>query len=207
MKPATRLYAIAADVHRWNSWHTEWKIDFSSYAVISTAGVWFLDPIHPGPTLAKKLRALGDPVGIFLTNANHERDADWFRREFEIQIYAHEKAVPECDLKVDVPVVDGEKLPGELRVIYLPGAGPGECGLLHNTTLMLGDALIHPKNKPVERLPDAYCEDPRQLARSLQKLRELDFDNVTFAHGEPVLGNAARELASLVKPRKTSRSA
>ncbi|MCS7047931.1 MAG: hypothetical protein N3A53_06290 [Verrucomicrobiae bacterium] len=206
MKPATRLHTIVAGIHRWNSWHTEWKIDFSSYAVVTSAGVWFLDPMRPAPALAKTLRSLGEPVGIFLTNANHERDADWFRRELQIQIYAHEKAIPECDLKVDVPVVDGEKLPGDLRVIYLPGAGPGECGLLCEKTLLLGDALIHPKNKPVERLPDAYCEDPRQLARSLKKLQDFAFDNVTFAHGEPLVGNAVKQLTSLIKSRKTTKS-
>lgn len=206
MKPATRLHAITASIHRWSTWHTAWKIDFSSYAIVTPDGVWFLDPMRPGPILLKKLRGLGEPAGIFLTNANHERDADWFRREFQIQIYAHEKAVPECDLKVDVPVVDGEKLPGNLLVVYLPGAGPGECALLYDKTLLIGDALVHPKNKPVELLPDSYCEDPRQLRHSLKKLSTLTFENATFAHGEPLLGNAARELAPILKLRKTSKT-
>ena len=202
MKPATRLTEIAPGVHRWSCWHTQWKVDFSSYAVVTGDGVYYVDPTRPGPTLQKKLAALGAPLGVFLTNANHERDADWFRKQYDIQVYAHEKAKPECEHKLDVLVLDGEKLPGGPRVIHLPGAGAGEVGLITGNVILLGDALIHPKGKDLTFLPDQYCDDAKQSRQSLRKLLDLDFQTLTFAHGEPIVGGAKQQLTALLKPTR-----
>ncbi len=203
MKPAKRLTEITPAVHRWSSFNSQWKVDFSSYAVVTGEGVYYVDPMRPGPTLQKKLAALGTPLGVFLTNANHGRDADWFRKKYDIQVFAHEKATSECEHKIDVLVLDGEKLPGGPRVLHLPGAGAGEVGLIVGDVILLGDSLLNPKNGTLAPLPEQYCADTKQLAKSLRKLLDLNFQTLAFAHGEPIIGGAKQKLiAALKTPRK-----
>jgi hypothetical protein len=206
MKPATRLTLVTPVVHRWSSFHPQWKIDFSSYAVVTSEGVYFVDPTRPGPTLRNQLAALGAPVGVFLTNANHERDADWFRKEFDIHVIAHEKARPDCDIKLDLLVLDGEKLPGGPRVLHLPGGGAGESALVVGEVVLVGDALVHPKGKDLAILPEQYCEDAKQLTQSLRRLLDLDFQTLAFAHGEPIIGQAKTELTALLKAARKKKS-
>jgi glyoxylase-like metal-dependent hydrolase (beta-lactamase superfamily II) len=199
MKPATRLTEVVPGLHRWSSFHPQWKVDFSSYAIQTEDGVVYVDPIRPGPTVQKKLAELGDPLGVFLTSSNHERDADWFRKEYEVQVYAHEKAKPDCDGNVDVLVLDREKLPGGLRVIYLPGGGAGECALFSSAAggaVMVGDSLVNGKGG-LAFLPDQYCEDSKQSQKSLRKLLDFNFKTITFAHGAPLVGNAKQQVAAL----------
>ena len=206
MKPARRLDQIAGPLYGWSSLHTEWKVHFNSYALQTPDGVALIDPVRPGPAVLQKIEALGELVGVFLTNANHDRDADWFRRHYEIQVYAHEKAAAECDTKIDVPLLDNEKLPGGLKALYLPGSGAGEIGLYCRSEggiLLLGDALLNLPKDGLALLPEQYCEDVRAARRSAKRLLTLDLKIVTFAHGTPLTDNAKRQITRFLKaPRK-----
>jgi glyoxylase-like metal-dependent hydrolase (beta-lactamase superfamily II) len=204
MKPATRLKEIAKGLYCWSSFHDQWKIDFNSYALQSAKGVVFVDPIKPTASLLKNLEALGEPAGIYLTNAHHDRAAHWFRKRYQIQIYAHEKAQADCDTKIDVPVLDGEKLPGGLKAIHLPGATPGGVAFyskMNGGTLMLGDSILNHREKGLMLLPDQYCEDGRLAKQSLNKVLDLRFKIVTFAHGDPICQNAKKQIAAILKKR------
>lgn len=205
MKPATRLKSIAPNLYGWTSLHTQWKIFFWSYALRTPAGVVIVDPVKPGPTALKALAGLGEPLGIFLTNAHHDRDADWFRKEYEIQIYAHEKAKPDCDTTIDVPVMNDEKMPGGIRAVYLAGNGPGETAFhakQDGGIVLIGDALIHPPREGLSFLPDQYCEDPAQAKRSVKQLLALDFKIATFGHGEPITTGAKRQIQQFLEQSK-----
>jgi glyoxylase-like metal-dependent hydrolase (beta-lactamase superfamily II) len=207
MKPATCLKEITKNLYSWSSFHAQWKTDFDSYAVKTPDGVVFVDPMTPAPAIIKKLEALGEPIGIFLTNAHHDRDADWFRKQYGIQVYAHEKAKSDCDTKIDVLVLDGERLPGGLRAIHLPGSAASEIALyskMGGGIIMIGDALLNVPAKGLALLPDQYIEDRKQAIQSLRKLAELEFKVVTFAHGDPLVENARRQIISfLKKPKRT----
>jgi glyoxylase-like metal-dependent hydrolase (beta-lactamase superfamily II) len=197
MKPATRLIQFADGLYGWSSFHAQWKIDFHSYAVKTPDGVALVDPMKPGPSVLKKLDALGTPVGVFLTNAHHDRDADWFRKHYGIQVYAHEKARSDCDTKIDVLALDGEKLPGGLKVVPLPGSTPGGIAFYLKQAggiVMLGDSLLHVRGKGLSLLPEQYLENIRQTRQSLKTLLNLTFKILTFAHGAPLTENAKRQL-------------
>ena len=206
MKPATRLREIVRNLYGWSSFHVQWKVDFDSYALKTAEGVVFIDPMKPAAAVVKQLEALGEPVGIFLTSANHDRDADWFRKRYEIQVYAHEKAASDCDTKIDVLVLDGEKLPGNLHVLHLPGATAG-CVALHTGQaggiVFIGDSLLNITGRGLSLLPAQYVEDRKQMLRSLHRLLELDFGIATFAHGKPLIGDAKKQITVFLKsPRK-----
>jgi glyoxylase-like metal-dependent hydrolase (beta-lactamase superfamily II) len=206
LKPATKLREVVKRLYGWSSFHVQWKVDFNSYALKTPDGVVFIDPLKPEPDVLKELEGLGEPIGVFLTNEHHDRDADWFRKQYGIQIYAHEKAKADCDTKIDVLVLDGERLPGGVRAIYLPGSSVSETAFytkLSGGIVFMGDALLNPGNKGLKLLPEPYIEDRKQALKSLPKLLDLSFQTITFAHGDPIVENAKKEITNfLKKPKK-----
>ena len=206
MTPATKLNKFSSALVGWACFHTQWKVDFNSYALKTNHGIVFIDPTMPAPAVLKQLETLGDPLAIVLTNAHHERDADAFRKKFDIQIFAHEKARSDCDTKIDVLVLDGEKVPGGLKAIYLPGSTDSEMAFytkMDGGVLLIGDALLNLPAKGVALLPEPYIEDRKQALQSARKLLELEFKIVTFAHGDPLVENAKRQLTRFLnQPRK-----
>jgi len=201
MKPATQLVAVAKDLYGWSSLHPQWKVLFNSYALRTPAGVLLVDPRQPAAPVVCQLAQLGAPAAILLTNANHDRDAAWFRRRFDVQIYAHEKAQPECDTKIDVPVLDGERLPGGVTALYPPGASAGETAFYCRRAgglLLLGDVLVNPSATGLALLPEQYLEDRAQAVASLQRLRTLKFQVATFAHGAPLLPAAQAHIVKFL---------
>jgi glyoxylase-like metal-dependent hydrolase (beta-lactamase superfamily II) len=205
MKPATTLNKITPSLFGWASFQTQWKIDFNSYALKTKDGVVFVDPTMPAPAVLKKLEALGEPLAIVLTNAHHERDADAFRKLYDVQIYAHEKAPSDCDTKIDVQVVNGEKLPGGLQVVFLPGVTTSEMALYTKSAggmLLIGDALLNTPGKGMQLLPDQFIEDKKLAKKSLQKLLEFNFKIATFGHGDPIVKDAKKQIANFFKKPK-----
>ena len=89
LKPATELKEIVKKLYGWSSFHGQWKTVFNSYAIKTTEGILLVDPLLPDANVLKQLEDLGEFSAILLTNAQHDRDADWFRKRYQIQIYAH----------------------------------------------------------------------------------------------------------------------
>jgi glyoxylase-like metal-dependent hydrolase (beta-lactamase superfamily II) len=202
LKPATELRRITRNLYGWASFHAQWKTDFNSYALKTPEGVVFIDPLKPEPAMVGKLKALGEPIGILLTNAHHDRAADWFRKQYEIQVYAHEKASADCETKIDVLLMDGERLPGGVRALHLPGSSAGETAYYAKASggiVLMGDSLLNQRERGLTLLADEYIEDKKQLLKSLQKLLELNFKIATFAHGNPIVQDAKRTIARFVK--------
>jgi len=205
MKPATQLHKIAPSLFGWASFQTQWKIDFNSYAVKTKQGVVFVDPTMPEPAVLQQLEALGEPLAIVLTNAHHDRNADAFRKKYDVQIYAHEKAPSDCDTKIDVLAVNGEKLPGGLEAIFLPGVTTSEMALYTKDAggaMLLGDALLNTPGKGLQLLPDQFIEEKKLAKKSLQKLLEYKFKIATFGHGDPIVKDAKKVIAAFLTKSK-----
>jgi hypothetical protein len=202
MTPATSLKKVARTLYGWSSFHTQWKLDFDSYALKTPEGVVFVDPMKPSPEVVEKLEAWGVPVAIFLTNANHDRDADWFRKRYQIQIYAHEKAQVDCDTKIDVLVVDNEKLPGGVTALPLLGTSAGGVAFYSKQSggiLLIGDALLNLPGKGLSLLAEQYLEDRKLVLKSLRQLLDLNFKIATFAHGDPLTEDAKPTIEKFLK--------
>jgi glyoxylase-like metal-dependent hydrolase (beta-lactamase superfamily II) len=209
LKPSIELREVVKNLHGWASFHPQWKVDFNSYALKTSEGVVLIDPLKPDPAVVTQLEALGEPIRVLLTNAHHDRDADWFRKRYKIQVYAHEAAKPDCDTKIDVLLMDGERLPGAIKAMHLPGSAAGEMAFYAKTSggiVLVGDTLLNQTDKGLTLLPDAYIEDKKQALKSLQKLLELDFKVITFAHGDPITQNAKRAITSFLKKPKKNNS-
>jgi hypothetical protein len=108
-----------------------------------------------------------------------------------------------------VLVLDGEKLPGGLQVLALPGAGEGEVAItsaLDGGLVILGDILVNPQETGLAFLPDQYCADGKLARKSAHRLLELTFKTLVVSHGEPLTVNAKRLVTDLVKGRGKSTS-
>ncbi len=165
-------------------------------------GEWyFVDPVPlAAPALDELAGGAAGGGAILLTNGNHERAAASFRDKFRLPVAGHADLAPEISIALDRTVGDGDVLFGQFHVIELPGAGIGEVAYLHSAsgTLCVGDALIHLEPLGFAPLPAKYCRDARRLRESLPRLLEHSFDQMTFAHGTPILARAHARLASLI---------
>jgi glyoxylase-like metal-dependent hydrolase (beta-lactamase superfamily II) len=204
VQPATTLKRVAPSLFAWSSHHAQWHVDFSSHALTTPEGVALIDPVRLTEPALKKLEALGDPIGVFLTNGNHDRSADWFRKRYGIQVYAHEKAKTGAEIPLDVLVLDGEQLPGGLSVIEVPGSAAGEV-VFHTAQekgiVFIGDAILHQPDG-LSMLPPAYCEDQQQAIRSLRRLLELRFAIAAFSHGHAIIGDAQARISAFIRKQK-----
>jgi glyoxylase-like metal-dependent hydrolase (beta-lactamase superfamily II) len=99
---------------------------------------------------------------------------------------------------VDLEVQGGETLPvmGGLQVIAVPGHAPGHIAFWQpeRRILFCGDVLF---NFPGLRLPLAMLTvDMQENICSIQKLAALNASIVCFGHGNPLVENTARRIAS-----------
>lgn len=173
------------------------KCELSSCALDTADGLILVDPIELAePSLGKMLRGR-TPRAIVLTNGNHTRAAERFRTGLGVKIFASHDATG-LDLTPDATLADGQIAFGEIRIISLPGAGPGEIALVGHGIACIGDALIHLPPDGFRVLPDKYCADPTELRRSLRKLLSCDFQVMTFAHGAPLTDSARTKLELLI---------
>ncbi len=92
---------------------------------------------------------------------------------------------------LDREFADGELLKAGdgLRVVHTPGHTPGHSCLLHEPTgtLFVGDALFNLRG--LSWPWHHFCTDPSLSHRSAQqRLSDLDYDVVAFAHGREIRG-------------------
>ena len=198
MVVADEIHTVTPSLFYWQAYEPAVKCDLSCCALASVDGLVFIDPVALAEPVLGGLASRFKPAAIVLTNGNHTRAAASYREQNEVPIFAHVDATDSLDAKPDVTLADGDSAPGGLRVVALPGAGPGEIALVGDGLACLGDAVINLPPDGLRLLPAKYCSDPRELSFSLRKLLSYDFDVMTFAHGTPLVGSARRHIELLL---------
>ncbi|MBI3552037.1 MAG: MBL fold metallo-hydrolase [Elusimicrobia bacterium] len=190
------MIRLAEGVYSWGYFNTEKKYNFNGFLLATGTSVVVVDP----PTLSRDDEAYYDQLGLVpdlfvITNRNHVRALDWFLKRKAAPVAMHEADVAAADIPVDRKVQDGEVLGGALEVLHLPGKSQGEIGLYWRARklLLLGDAIIAP-NGALRLIPEAKLDDPQRLRKSLQRLRDCDFDAVLMADGDPLLSDAKAQV-------------
>jgi len=201
VKPASNLREIVKGLGFWSALHEEWQVDFSSCAWKAQDELVLIDPVELDAANLLKLEKIGKPTAILLTNQNHERHADWFRRKYGIKVHAHRDAVPGIEITPDEFFCDGATLSGGLRVIHLPGTCPSESAFYTEANggmVLAGDLVVNGK-EGLAFLPDDYCQDAKQNRESAKKLLKLEFETLTVAHGNPIHPKAREQFARLFR--------
>jgi len=192
------LQNITPGVWTWHAYDENVRTELFSTAVMADAGLVLIDPIRLHEPGVEEL-ALHKPVAaIVLTNENHSRAALWFRGRFGSPIFSHPEAVGSLTVAVDGMLGETRSVAGNLRVLEIPGAAPGEIALLHpGGSLHFGDAVVNLESTGLAPLPDKYCTDSKRLLDSLQRLPLEGVEVVTFAHGFALTQGGGAKLLSL----------
>ncbi len=201
MPVACDLTRLLPGLFVWQKYDSAVKAELFSSAIVTSAGLYIVDPI---PLVDKRVMELMDvaPVsGVVVTNSNHLRAASDYANKFGAPVFAHAESFPHKEFPCLIEIDDGQRIANQFEVITIDGAPPGEIALYHSLdggTLIVGDALINFEPYGFTFLPRKYCRNQKEMLRSLRKLLGLEVERMLFAHGTPLLSGASARLRQLL---------
>ena len=195
MKAVPEYSTVRSGLFHWQGYEPAVKCDCSSTALVTPAGLIFIDPISLAEEALKELvlESFSAPAAVVLTSGNHQRESLALAKRFGISVFAPANAGD--DIIADQRFLSGEPVAG-MESVALPGFGPGETAFFYDGVLILGDALINLEPEGLRLLPEKYREEKRKSIRSLAALNPLKPQVLLFAHGHPIIQNASSRLAA-----------
>jgi glyoxylase-like metal-dependent hydrolase (beta-lactamase superfamily II) len=190
---------ILSGIFTWGSTYADRPWDLNGYAIRLDGCTVLVDPPAPGEDEWPSFDAMKPIAIIVLTNRDHVRDAELFRKRCGARLVAGAHEVTQlAPLAIDEAVREGDLIAGAVRVIHLPGKSPGEIGLYLDPArhpvsrelggiLLLGDAIIGNPPGSLSLIPEPKLDDPSNLKRSLRKLLDYDFEVLLLCDGQSVL--------------------
>lgn len=210
------------EVVRWTTWGDGPDIQ-QSFALISSEGTVFIDPIKPKgqeaiATLKQYCR--GRPTGIICTTANHERNIYWFRERYGVPIYAPKDEASKFDGRLDHLYENGDILPGAVKAVrsdntvqmILYWQAPGGKRILISGDAIYGQSSPGGFEGAVAefwmqvggiRLRREGIVDKDEMKRSFERLLDLEFDVILNGHNPKPLDHAPKEALREVLERGT----
>jgi glyoxylase-like metal-dependent hydrolase (beta-lactamase superfamily II) len=201
---------IFSGIFTWGSTYPDRPWDLNGYAIRLDRYTVLVDPPAPGENDWPHFDAMKPITIIVLTNRDHVRDAELFRKRCSARLVAGAYEVTQlAPIAIDQAVREGDLIAGALHVIHLPGKSPGEIGLYFHPAyhavsrqmggiLLLGDAIIGNPPGELSLIPEAKLDDPSKLKRSLRKLLDYDFEVLLLCDGQSVLKGAKPKVAEFL---------
>jgi len=197
---------ILPGVFHWTTYHEGIGQDVHSYYVSGAKPPYLIDPRVPKEGISW-FKTHSPPENIYLTNRLHYRHSKRFAAYYGAQVWCHEAGLHAFgrDKKV-TGFGHGDELPGGVLALEVGALCPEETALhipLGKGIISVGDAIIRDDGQ-LEFVPDYLMgDDPEGVKRGLKKAftshLKLDFDAMLFAHGEPIIRGAKRELRRFLK--------
>ena len=200
--PVPQIQPVSTGIWVWQDYDPEIKTDLWSSAVLAESGVYLVDPIPLNSDQLIELSASRPIAGVIVTNGNHERAAVEISDRFSVPIVAHSSAFPRSKPARFSAATEGHKIGGDLEVIGIEGAAPGEIALYQSAnggTIIVGDALINFDPYGFDLLPKKYCKNQKRMRSSLRQLLNKPAERMLFAHGMPILSSATARLRQLLE--------
>lgn len=193
---------LFSGVYHWTAFHQPINSRVSSYYV-QAAGV-VIDPKLP----EEGLETLpGTPQQVLLTSGHHDRDAERIAEHFGIPIRTSREAADYLGGKLQVePFGDGDEVAPGVTAIHIGNLSDDE-GAFHiavaDGAIAFADGVVRYGGR-LGFVPDELIgEHPDQVKEGLKNafrgLLNRDFENLLFAHGDPLVGggkSALREFAN-----------
>lgn len=196
---AEELVQVAEGVYHWRIHNSAIGGGISSsHAVVGPNGCVFIDPVQLADAA---LVSLPRPHTVLLTARCHQRSAWRLRRQFSARVWLPDDAEP-ADEEPDDRYAEGQPLPGDLIAIRTPGPEWAHyCLLLQSgpEVLFCSDLVIHDGGGRLHFVPPQYHEDPAETRLSVERLLELPFTIMCFAHGEPLTEDPKGALRRLLQ--------
>jgi glyoxylase-like metal-dependent hydrolase (beta-lactamase superfamily II) len=173
------------------------KTQSHAYALVANGKAALIDPLPLDPA---QIERLGDVEAIIIGAPSHQRSAWRYRRELKAKVYAPE-GWNDLDEKPDATYREGTSLPGGLRPLHAPGPHLAHYAFHFDRKprVLLCTDLWHMTAQGVEFLPDKYMSDAVRARETARRLLEVNFDILCFGHGDPILKDARKVLADLVR--------
>lgn len=189
---------ILPGVWRWTAQHPKIGIEVSSHWVPDAGAV--IDPLVPPDS---GMDAFGErpPDRVLLSNRHHLRDGERFAEEFGCSIHCSKPGLHEFDGGPAVEGFDfGERPAPGIEALEVGAICPDEAALLieEDGALVLADGVTR-YGEELEFVSDRLLgDDPGAvkagLRRAYASLLDREFDNLLFAHGNPIVGGGKAAL-------------
>lgn len=212
---------IAKDLWRWTARHPEWHpgefgAEVASFAARAGDDTLLIDPLlppDPGPVLDLIEGNLGERLSILITLPYHVRSSeelrDRYKKDVETTIRGHPGCAKRLAKKAGFKPIDPNKeLPAGVSAHPIGKPRRNETPLLlpSHRALVFGDAVAEYKGRlrvwAADRVDDKVERFYRERFNpTLKPLLELDFERVLVTHGEPVLKDGRKALASALRSK------
>lgn len=190
---------IAPGLFHWTAAHPRIHSEVSSYFVADSATL--LDPMVPPGDGLGWFEDERVPHAIALTNRHHDRECERFCAQFGLgPVLVPESGLHEFETKsLDVVgYLPGDEIVPGIVVHEVDAICPDDMALEIRSAgaLALADSLVNWSG--LRFVSDYLMDDPERtkvrLAESLQRLLDVDFDTLLFAHGDPIVGGGKQAL-------------
>jgi len=202
MVQAAEAQSLTRRLWLWQAFDPAVQADLFSTAAVVEDALFLIDPIRLDSISFQELHRGFQIGGVLVSNANHLRATVEFARGYQAPIFCSAEVTKQLEGLKFVTLSDGSEIASGVTSIALKGAAPGEFAFHFaddNGTIVVGDALIHVKPYGFALLPAKYCENQKELERSLQQLLRWPFERLLFAHGTPILSGARERLENLLQ--------
>jgi glyoxylase-like metal-dependent hydrolase (beta-lactamase superfamily II) len=182
---------VLPGIYQWSWFSQEKGYDFNGHLVVAGAERVMIDPPQLSAEDEAWLQKQGPIAGIVLTNRDHVREAEAYRKKFKTIVLAPQDDAPLMEIKIDRIFKGGDLLPGGIKAVHIPdGKSPGESALFLDRgkgILILGDALIgKPPGKLILMPPEKY-KDPSKAQEGIRVLLKYKFDSILVGDGASIL--------------------
>ena len=199
---------LVPGLFHWTAFHPRIGSEVSSY-YYRDGGV-LIDPKLPGEGFEDGLDPIewlaqtGPPELVVLSNRHHYRDSRRIVEAFGIQVRASRPGMHEFSSRQRVEPFDfGAELEGGVVAHEVGAICPDETALEIPAAraVAIADGLVRysAPDAPVGFVPDWLLGDEPEevklgLRASFERLLELDFEHLLFAHGLPLVGDGKERL-------------
>ncbi len=195
---------IFNDIYSWSLFSEMRQIDFNGHLWVRPEGNILIDPVPMIDSDQAQLDTLGGAAWLVITNRDHEREADAFRKRTGAKVVVHTADAGGLTVPADRLLTDGEEIVPGLRSIHLRyGKSPGEIALYfpEKRAVLSGDLVVGAPMGALTLLADAKLADPPRAALELRKLLALPFDAILVGDGHSILQDARQRLVECLQRR------
>jgi hypothetical protein len=191
------MQELIPGVFRWTATHPRIGAEVSCHFVAGSGTV--IDPLLPDEGI--EWFDGRDPSRVALSNRHHLRHATRIAERFDCPILCHEDGLHEFDAGPEVQgYAFGDRLAEDVAALRMGAICPDDTVLrieVGEGALLFADSLIH--YEEVGFVPDTLIgDDPDRVKSEIRAnasaLLDEDFDNLLFAHGEPLIGGGREAL-------------
>jgi hypothetical protein len=191
------MQEILPGVWHWTATHPNTGSVVSSYWARPSRAV--IDALSP----EEGLEAFSDepPERVLLSNRHHLRHAERFAERYGCAIQCSRPGLHEFEGGPEVDGFDfGDEVAPGIQALEVGAICPDESALLIDgaQALSIADGIRHYDGEMSFFADWLLGDDPEGvkdgLRASYRRLLELDFDNLLFAHGDPIVGGGKQAL-------------